>query len=85
MSRKAYELKPYLERQAQAFQAAQEAIFPDKRDLRNALGCTPAMYYNYSYGKAAIQNAWLFNRRQENPDLVPFVEIYQKHLWGFGG
>lgn len=84
MSRKPYNLAPYLERQAIAFQTAQEAIFPDKRDLRNALGCTPAMYYNYANKKAVIQMPWLFNRRQENPELVAFVELYQKHLWGIG-
>ena len=85
MTRKAYDLKPYLERQSHALKMAQEAVFPDKRDLLNALGCTYAMYYNYSNGKAVIQMPWLYNRRQENPDLVPFVECYQKHLWGIGG
>lgn len=85
MPRKPYNLAPYLERQASALRAAQETLFPDKRDLISALGCTPAMYYNYSTGKAAIQMPWLYNRRQENPDLVPFVELFEKHLWGIGG
>ena len=81
MPRKAYNLGRYLQKQVFALKAAQEELFPDKRDLRSALGCTPAMYYNYQKGKAVMQMPWLFNRRQENPDLVPFVEVYIKHLW----
>jgi len=71
----------YLQRQRIAFMLAQETVFPDKRDLRNALGCTPSMLKNYSSGLAIFPELVLFNATISNPDMVTFADIYIRNVW----
>ena len=85
MPRKVENNEEYLELQAKAFQLAQELIFPDKRDLREALGCSYNMYRNWEMGNSVLLSTNLLNLRKSNPALVPFVDQFIRHLWGIGG
>ena len=82
MPRVTYPKDKYLQRQRVAFVTAQEAVFPDKRDLKKALGCTSVMLKNYATGLVPFSEILLFNSTIENPDMVTFAEVYIKHLWG---
>ena len=80
-----YPREKYLQRQRVAFMQAQEAIFPDKRDLRRALDCSAAMLKNYAGGLVILPELVLFNACIENPEMVSFADVYIRKLWGLDG
>ena len=85
MPRVKHPREKYLQRQRVAFMLAQETVFPDKRDLRKALGCTPSMLKNYATGSAILPELVLYNATLENADMETFAEVYIKHLWSVKG
>ena len=85
MPRVKHPREKYLQRQRVAFMLAQETVFPDKRDLRKALGCTPSMLKNYATGSAIFPELVLYNATLENADMVTFKDIFIEHLWSVKG
>ena len=85
MPRVKHPREKYLQRQRVAFMLAQETVFPDKRDLRKALGCTSSMMKHYAGGSAILPELVLYNATLENADMVTFAEVYIRNLWGIDG
>ena len=85
MGRVQYQRDKYLQKQRASFMFAQEAVYPDKRDLRKALGCSYSMYKQYACGLSDLPEVLLYNKSIEDPRMAEFSRMFKMHFWGIDG